>query len=230
MDVFDRHCKKYDSWYDRNRFAYLSEIAALRTVIPQEGRGLEIGVGTGRFASALGVTMGIDPSYDMLRIAVQRGVNVRWGVGEDLPFADSDFEYVAVIVTLAFVDNPLKVLREAHRVLEDGGKVIVGIVNRESFLGRLYQSKKGIFYSEANLFTVEELNQLLKTAGFDSFSYYQTIFRLPERMDSIERPRKGFDKGGFIVVSARKRKGGYHVKRSGTRTDGRQSARRRPGR
>lgn len=50
MNIFDAYPKEYDQWYERNRFAYLSEIETLKKVISETGRGLEIGVGTGRFA------------------------------------------------------------------------------------------------------------------------------------------------------------------------------------
>ncbi|MCF7908567.1 MAG: class I SAM-dependent methyltransferase [Candidatus Omnitrophica bacterium] len=203
-NIFEVYPKKYDAWYDRNKLAYLSEIEAFKIVIPKEGRGLEIGVGTGRFASALGIQMGIDPSHDMIEIARQRGVNVCWGLGEDLPFLDNAFDYAVIIVTLSFVDNPLGVIKEAWRVLENSGKLIIGIIDRNSFLGEFYRTKKSVFYQEANLLTVKELTALLKTAGFSSFSYYQTIFRLPSKIDSIEKPQRGFGKGGFVVVSAGK--------------------------
>jgi ubiquinone/menaquinone biosynthesis C-methylase UbiE len=84
--IFDKYYEKYDAWYDKNRFVYLSELEAIKRVLPKEGKGLEIGVGTGRFAAPLDITMGIDPSRNMLSIAEHRGVNARWGFGEDLPF------------------------------------------------------------------------------------------------------------------------------------------------
>ena len=202
-NIFDKYYRKYDAWYDRNKFAYLSEVKALKKIIPKEGRGLEIGVGTGRFASALDITLGIDPSVDMIKLAVGRGVNVRWGFGEDLPFLDETFDYVAIIITLCFVNNPLKVLQEARRVLKSDGKLIIGIIDKNSFLGRYYQKKKrSLFYNQAKFFTVEEVINLLKTAGFNQFSYYQTIFQFPEKMHSVEKPKPDFGKGGFVAISA----------------------------
>ena len=164
---------------------------------------MEIGVGTGRFAAPLGITIGIDPSKNMIDIAEERGVNVRWGFGEDLPFFENTFDYVAIIITICFVKDPLKVLIESHRVLKDSGKLIVGIIDKDSFLGKYYQRKKSIFYKEANFFGIKELVGLLKSAGFSRFTYYQTFFHLPDKIKSIEKPQKGFDKGGFVVISAR---------------------------
>ncbi|MCK4912845.1 MAG: class I SAM-dependent methyltransferase, partial [Candidatus Omnitrophica bacterium] len=146
MNAFDCYYKEYDAWYERNKFAYLSELEAIRKVLPKGGKGLEIGVGTGRFAQALDIAMGIDPSKKMIDIAAQRDVVVRWGFGEDLPFFEDTFDYIAIIITLCFVQNPQKVLKEAIRVLKKNGKIILGIIDKNSFLGKFYQRKKSVFY------------------------------------------------------------------------------------
>lgn len=201
--IFDKYHEVYDAWYDRNRFAYLSELKAIKKVLPKQGKGLEIGVGTGRFAIPLGIAMGIDPSRNMIDIAERRGVNVRRGFGENLPFFENTFDYITLIITICFVKDPLKVLQEANRVLKSNGRLIIGIIDKNSFLGRYYQKKKSIFYKQANFFSVGGLTDLLKVSGFDRFSYYQTLFHLPDKIKSIEKPEKGFGKGGFVVISAR---------------------------
>ncbi|MDD5005381.1 MAG: class I SAM-dependent methyltransferase [Candidatus Omnitrophica bacterium] len=203
-DVFDRYYKKYDAWYDKHKFAFLSELEAIKKVLPRNKKGLEIGVGTGRFAAELGITTGIDPSRNMLEIAQKRGVNARLGFGENISFLNEVFDYVAVIITLCFVKDPQKVLKEAFRVLKRNGRIIIGIVDKESFLGKFCQRKKSAFYKQAKFLSTKEVTDLLKETGFGSFSYYQTISILPDKMDSLEKPRKGFGKGGFVVISAGK--------------------------
>ncbi len=202
--IFDRYYKKYDAWYDRNKFAYLSELEAIKKVLPQREKGLEIGVGTGRFAHALGIATGIDPSKNMIRIARKRGVNVRLGSGERLPFKNAAFDYVAIIITICFVNDPEKVLKETNRVLKKNGKIIIGIIDRASFLGEFYQRKKSVFYRHANFFSVKEAARLLKNTGFSKFYYYQTLHKLPSQIHSIQKPRKGFAKGGFVVIAGKK--------------------------
>jgi len=203
-NILDKHHKEYDAWYIKNRFAYLSELEAVKKVLPKEGKGLEIGVGTGRFASVLGVEYGIDPSEKMLEIAKQRGVRVKLADGENLPFEDAVFDYTIAIISLCFTQDPQKVLKEANRVLKKEGRIIVGIIDRDSFLGKLYLKKKSIFYEHAKLFSVKELTVLLKKAGFRKFSYYQAIFSSLDKIDSIEAPQLGFGKGSFVVVSGDK--------------------------
>ena len=204
MDVFQRYYERYDAWYDEYKFSYLSELRALKKVVPEFGKGLEIGVGTGRFAKPLGITLGVDPSGEMLKFAMRRGVNTRWGVGEDLPFWDGTFDYAAIIISLCFVRDPLGVLRESQRVLKNNGRIILGIVDKDSFLGKFYRKKKSMFYAEANFFSAKELLKLIYSLGFSQISCYQTLFSLPQDIKSIQNPQEGFGKGGFVVISGRK--------------------------
>ncbi len=204
MDIFNRYYRRYDRWFDRNKFAYLSELEAVRKVLPKKGKGLEIGVGTGRFAAPLGIKFGIDPSGNMLKIAKRRNINARFGTGESLPFKKASFDYIAIIVSICFVKDPRKVLKEIRRVLKKNGKVIIGIIDRDSFLGKFYRKRKNIFYKQAYFFNVKEINGLLKASGFGRVSYYQTMFKSPDEMDSVEKPLKSFGKGAFVVIGARK--------------------------
>jgi len=202
LSIFDKHYKRYDYWYEKNKYTYLSELEAIKRVLPENGEGLEIGVGTGRFASALGISKGVEPSVNMAKIARKRGVDVEIGSGEDLPFDDAVFDCVTIIITLCFVNDPLKVIQEARRVLKKNGVLIIGIIDRESFLGKWYQNKESIFYKYAHLFSVNEVAEMLKVTGFDSISYVQTLFKLTEDIDSIEEPIDGFGTGGFVVIQA----------------------------
>lgn len=73
-NVFEESAQEYDEWFERHGFAYQSELAAIKTFIPKEGRGLEIGVGTGRFAVPLGIKVGVEPAKAMAAIARKRGM------------------------------------------------------------------------------------------------------------------------------------------------------------
>ncbi len=75
---FDRNWEKYENWFERHKNAYSSELKALKKAKPG-GFGLEVGVGSGRFAFPLGVKMGIDPSKNMLKVAKERGIQVIQG-------------------------------------------------------------------------------------------------------------------------------------------------------
>lgn len=202
--IFDEYADRYDQWYEKNRSAYLSEIEAVKKVLPKKGRGLEIGVGTGRFAAPLGIGEGIDPSPAMLEKAAERGIKPYLGKGEKLPFPDFCFDYAVIIITFCFVRDQSRVLKEAYRVLKDNGKIILGIIDKNSFLGQYYQKKKSVFYRNARFFSVKEASDLLLKAGFGGLIYYQTLFKLPRDLKAKEKPVKGFGKGGFVVIRGKK--------------------------
>jgi hypothetical protein len=51
IEPFEAHAERYEAWFERHPAAYASELLALRPFVPLSGRGLEIGVGSGRFAA-----------------------------------------------------------------------------------------------------------------------------------------------------------------------------------
>jgi len=204
MDFFDRYPKRYDTWYDKNPVAYHSEIEVLRKALPARGKGLEVGVGTGRFAAPLHIDVGVDISLGMIRLARQRGVDARLGWGEKLDFKNSMFDYVTLIVTLCFVHDPEKVIEEARRVLKKNGMLVVGIVDKDSFLGQAYQKKRSAFYKNAHFFNPKEVRALLQDVGFNKFSYFQTLFTFPDKMVRVDEPLRGFGQGGFVVIKSKK--------------------------
>lgn len=201
--VFDRNWEKYDNWFENHGDIYSLELKALKKVIP-EGLGLEIGVGSGRFAQPLGAKIGVDPSRNMLKLAKKRSIQVILGTGENLPFKDLTFDFVLVIVTLCFVENPESVMKEAGRVLKRGGRLIVGEINKDSWLGQFYENKrdKSEFYELATFYSGNEIIEMLQDTGIKYAGSYQVLL---EAIEMQEEPEKGFDKGGFIVIAGVKK-------------------------
>jgi hypothetical protein len=60
IEPFEKHMNQHENWFVQNRFVYLSEIAAIRPHLPEEGMGLEIGVGSGLFAQPFGIDCGLE--------------------------------------------------------------------------------------------------------------------------------------------------------------------------
>lgn len=205
-DPFQAYSEEYDNWYDRNLDTYLLEMAALKEVIPSSGRGLELGVGTGRFAGPLGVEWGVDRGRVMLKKAAVRGVRVIQGEGEALPFGSQNFNYVIMVTVVCFLSDPGAVMAEIYRVLEKKGKLIIGFVDRESRLGRCYQAKKqkSLFYKEAKFYSTSEVLDFLSSGGWKVISFRQTLFNIPGKKFGARVIKKGYGKGGFVVVSAEK--------------------------
>jgi len=204
--VFDVYADEYEEWFERNRFAYLSELNLLKMLMLERGRGLEVGIGTGRFAVPLGLDFGIDPSRNMLQMAKNLGIRVVSAKGEHLPFKNEVFDYVLIMVTICFVDDPNQVVGESMRVLKNRGQIVIGIVDRDSWLGKLYLAKKdkSKFYREANFFSVREIIELLKSNDFNDVSVYQTIFDPLETIGSVQHYKEGSGEGGFAAIYGRK--------------------------
>ena len=77
-DPFDTHTDDYDRWFDEHPLVYEAEPKAVDALLPpsREG-GLEIGVGSAKFASRLGVPVGVEPSIPMAERAVALGIDVQ---------------------------------------------------------------------------------------------------------------------------------------------------------
>ena len=201
---FESHTERYDRWFIRHEAAYVSELLAVRAALPVGGLGLEIGVGSGRFAAPLGVALGVDPSIRMLAAAQRRGIAVACAVAEALPFRDQSFDRALIITTICFVDDPAAMLREARRVLKPHGKLVIGFIDRESDLGPHYLAHQlgDVFYRDAKFFSAREVDRLLSTSGFGRREWLQTLSAPLERTVDVEAVRTGVGHGAFVVVCA----------------------------
>ncbi|HDQ44125.1 MAG TPA: class I SAM-dependent methyltransferase [bacterium] len=203
---FETHPDRYESWFDRHWLAYQSELMAVRMLVPSPGEGIEIGAGTGRFAAPLGVRFGIEPALPMARTAKDNGIDVLCGVGEKLPLRNERFDYVLLVTTLCFLDDPERALLEIRRILRPPGRVVLGFVDKDSALGKRYFENKAesLFYREAEFYSVQDVLTLLDQTGFGSIATAQTLFSPLGEITRIETARSGYGEGSFVVVRAEK--------------------------
>ena len=204
--VFNHSAREYDDWFVRNESAYRSELAAVKAFLPLSGRGLEIGVGTGRFAAPLGIEVGVEPARAMAAIARKRGIKVLEAYAEELPFEDESFDFVLMVTVLCFLADPFRALREATRVLKPRGRLIIGMIDPDSPLGRAYEAnkKKSKFYRQAKFHPVGQVLKWLEDLGYADLKTCQTIFQDSATVKVPQPVNEGHGEGVFVVIAGEK--------------------------
>ncbi|NMC33826.1 MAG: class I SAM-dependent methyltransferase [Veillonellaceae bacterium] len=202
-DVFGTHVTEYEQWFQEHACLLKTEIAAIKEVLPQSGIGLEIGVGSGLFAAALGIKYGVEPSEAMRKKAQSRGVHVFDGVAERLPFKTAMFDFAVMITVDCFLTDVARSFREAYRILVPRGWFIIALIDAATRLGKEYEQKKqsSLFYRQAHFHSAAEIKELLTRAGFCVDAERQTIFTFENVAQEI---KPGIGEGVFAVIRARK--------------------------
>ncbi len=135
----------------------------------------DLGCGTGRVTEALAPfvarAIGVDESDAMLsaasaRLAGESSVSLRKGPLEQLPIADAELDAAILCLVLHYVTDPAQVLREAHRVLRPGGRVLVVDMmphDRDDFRARMGHVWLG--------FDATSISHWMEDAGFERTRY-----------------------------------------------------------
>jgi ubiquinone/menaquinone biosynthesis C-methylase UbiE len=219
--LFDeKRAQSYDRWGDTpqgmNAYALEGELLIKLGALAVGQTVLEVGCGTGAHVDLFlkkGLkAMGVDISPPMLRVASKKFGNRTWfclGDGENLPFKEKSFDCVALITTLEFIPNPARALSEAMRVSR--GKVLLGILNKYSFLGikrRVLGTFRPNVYNRARFYSIWELRKLVIKAIPEAVVDWASVLVLPmgwqQYLPGLER-RLSFRRnplGGFLGLRA----------------------------
>lgn len=169
---------------------------------PGSGWALDLATGTGDIAALTRRTypgcrvLGADFSQNMLKEAGKRfaALDIDWQACDAnfLPYADNSFESVTFGYLLRNVDDALAVLKEVHRVLKPGGRVVcldttpprknifypfVRFYFRFGipFLGRLIAKDEAAYAyltgSTMGFYSADALAALFAQAGFEAVGY-----------------------------------------------------------
>lgn len=127
--------------WDRVRAMHVAEERVEQAVLDVVGAGLfhavlDLGTGTGRMLELLAPratrAIGIDGSPAMLNLArarldrkALRNVHLRHGDIYALPVERDGYDLIIVHQVLHYLDDPLRAIREASRVLRPGGRLVV---------------------------------------------------------------------------------------------------------
>lgn len=138
--------KRLEALYRRIALVdHVSFIArAARAAVPSaRARILDVGCGSATVLSLLKqkgfVVMGVDPSAHAAQIAKRdHDIEVAVGTIGEVGLPSDDFNVVVLLHALEHVSNPREVLREARRLLGEGGRLVLQVPNIDSIQFRLF--------------------------------------------------------------------------------------------
>ncbi len=194
-EPFEKEYELYDAWFDENQNVYESELLAVRRLLPTGGRIVEIGVGSGRFASRLGIAEGVEPAERIAALAEARGVRILRGCAECLPLGNETCDALLYVTTLCFVDDVDLTFREAYRVLRPGGCVVLAFIPKDSRFGDALRPAEGQKTRSIAWRTFYTTKEVLRRSGEGRAPFGRGRSdpdRPPERAnDSVEDPEHG---------------------------------------
>ena len=175
--IFDTHSARlYQSWHHSPQGREMDRLVerSVRSLLnPQPGEKLlDVGCGEGDHMilfNKMGFDIsGVDASPYMIsraRDRLGRYCDLRSAMAEDLPFEDNEFDLVAFINTLEFLDDPYGALREAGRVARRG--IFIGVMNSLSWnclVNKLQSLFHDSLFNHIRFYSLWELKSYLQMA------------------------------------------------------------------
>ncbi|HKC19892.1 MAG TPA: class I SAM-dependent methyltransferase, partial [Candidatus Dormibacteraeota bacterium] len=161
VKIEDRHW-----WFLGRRRIFMRLLDAHLDKSSARRRVLDIGCGTGTMLIHLrryGCTFGVEIDHEAAGYCKERGIEtVSQAMADHLPFADGAFGLITALDVIEHIDDDRAALREALRVLQPGGSLLVSVPAFKFLWGR---------QDDINLhkrrYVARELRERLKSAGFE---------------------------------------------------------------
>lgn len=183
---WDRQAKRFDATERRFEPVYHDILAKTKTYLDTGDRLLDLGCATGiktlELAGSVRQAHGLDISWEMIRLAQERKTgrqvaNVLFSQGtihsEELDKAS--FDKVVAFSVLHLLDDCDAAVRRVHELLKPGGLFISltacfrekkTLHGRLGFLSFLLMKRLGLAPLHLNLFTMQDVEQMMKRQGF----------------------------------------------------------------
>lgn len=179
-----------------------STLSALE-LVPGD-RVIEVGFGPGDLLGAIiplvpdGSVTGVDFSPDMVALCAKRfrdelrsgHLELECADAGALPYGDAQFTKACTVNTIYFWPEPQRPLGEFHRVLTEGGRLVV------AFSPRVTMERLGVAEDVFTLYDPEEVLALLREVGFGDVrmvtvddSHDQSICAIAVKAGAPSKPR-----------------------------------------
>ncbi|MCH9023637.1 MAG: class I SAM-dependent methyltransferase, partial [Planctomycetes bacterium] len=148
---------------------------------------------------------GMDMSSQAVQACQSRGLDVIEGIDPTEIFPPESFDLISMWHVIEHVPSPTQTLRQMHRLLVDGGKLMMAMPNIEATLEKKY----GVYWfpyelpRHFNHFDRSSLRKILKKTGFEvEFIRGQKHGRIFQKtVQYVGREKKG----GYAWLGRRKR-------------------------
>lgn len=175
-DEYGRLARVYDRRWSFYVEATLRETLNRIALLPDEAV-LDVGCGTGALLEGIlkaapgARVWGTDPTPEMLAVARERlddSVALVQSGAQGLPFPDGAFSLVVSTSAFHYFLSPLEALREMHRVLRPGGRVVITDWCDDFFSCRVCDRFLRVFNrAHLGMYGEEQCARWLDEAGFD---------------------------------------------------------------
>jgi SAM-dependent methyltransferase len=218
--LFDAMAPEYDALFGMRHRAAYDQLAAefVEPLLPKPpGLVIDVGCGTGRWAERLvkrgNWVLGIEPSREMAKGALERRLGSRFGVAEtvmeevDLPEASAGL--VLALGSLQYSSDPERMIRRFAAWTRAGGSVcvlvdsclalvveLIGLRKNEEAFTRLHTRRAvfrhGAYYAEHHLLDGAFLEKAFRSAGLASIRVGgllvgMTILGREKLLDELEK-------------------------------------------
>jgi 2-polyprenyl-3-methyl-5-hydroxy-6-metoxy-1,4-benzoquinol methylase len=188
---------------------------------------LDVGCSNGAFISAaqtFGINAeGVEPAAAPAQAATESGLKVHQGFLQDIHLAEASFDVVTLFEVLEHLKDPLSLMKECHRVLSQGGVLVIRTGNTDSWSARFTKNRWEYFSiskhgGHISFFNPASMGKLAQRSGFSiaslkthRVSFYQKgeipylIYRPAKFLaELLNTPSTWFGKGHEVQVYLRK--------------------------
>jgi len=156
---------------------------------------LDIGCGTGGVSEIFNKdhnVIGLDSDKDAIEFASKRGIKVKRGNAENLPFEKESFDIVLCLDVIEHTNDDKKVVNEIYRVLKKGGNTIIAVPAFNFLWGEAddlsFHKRR---YTKNSILKLLNKFIIIKCTYWNFFLFFPTlIFKTADRLTKPLRKKK----------------------------------------